>query len=317
MKFRYRMKYKAVWILCLLVALVLIGGGCKRANEKEQVIIADQFGLAYAPLEIMRHEGFLEHEIAGANLDLEVVWKKLPNTAAMREAMLANELDFGFVGIPPFLIGKDKGMDWRIIMGLSESPIGLVAPQNVANLSELRSDQKIILPQPGSIQHILLSMYVEKTLGDAKAFDNQLVSMSHPDGQMAMMHNDSENLHFTSPPYLNNELKQNDLKLLVDGETCFGEPFTFIVGICPERVYEDTSLYRAFSKALSKSIDFMNTSPELAYKILLESYTETDLEALSEMTYTGDVKGLKLFLTFMSRQKMIESNLDEEALIWQ
>ncbi|MBF4695263.1 ABC transporter substrate-binding protein [Fusibacter ferrireducens] len=316
MNFKYSIRRKAIWIVGLLMILLIIGVGCSRSDQKQQVILADQFGLAYAPLEIMRHEGYLEREIADANLDLEVVWKKLPNTAAMREAMLANELDFGFVGIPPFLIGKDKGMDWRIVMGLSQSPLGLVAPQGMTSLSEMRPDQRILLPQPGSIQHILLSMYAEKTIGDAKAFDSQLVSMSHPDGQTAMMNDNSENLHFTSPPYLNNELKQSDLELLVDGETCFGGPFTFIVGICPERVYENTALYTAFSNALSKSIDFMNASPELAYQILLENYTEADLEALPEMIYTSDIKGLDQFVTFMHQQELIESDLDEEALIW-
>ncbi|GAU78285.1 ABC transporter substrate-binding protein [Fusibacter sp. 3D3] len=312
-------KYKKGYLLftVLIMALILVVPGCAKSNEKKQVIIADQFGLAYAPLEIMRHEGFLENALTSANVDLEVVWKKLPNTAAMREAMIANELDFGFVGIPPFLIGKDKGMDWRIVMGLSESPLGLVAPADMESLLALKSDQKILLPQPGSIQHILLSMYAEKISGDAKAFDDQLVSMSHPDGQMVMMNNDSRYLHFTSPPYLDQELKQTGLKVLVDGETCFGDSFTFIVGICPERVYEDTALYNAFSSALSKSIDFMNDKPDRAYEILLENYTEADLGALSDMTYTHEVKGLERFLTFMSQQKMIESNFEQEDLIWQ
>ena len=303
-------------LLSLVLALVVLSS-CSRVPEKKEVILADQYGLAYAPLDIMRHNGYLEDALKAAKLDVEVVWKKLPNTAAMREAMLADELDFGFVGIPPFLIGKDKGMDWRIMVGLSESPLGLVAPKETDSLETIREDQRIILPQPGSIQHILLSMYAEQELGDAKAFDTKLVSMSHPDGLLAMTNNQTDLLHFTSPPYLNQELDQENFRLLVDGETCFGGEFTFIVGICPERVYEDRELYQAVESAIRRSIAFMKASPDKAYEILLEKYSASELEALKYMTYSEEVKGLSRFIEFMNDQEIIQNQYEEEALKWQ
>lgn len=303
--------------MAILTVIALLGGGCfgKQEDMRTSVVIADQFGLAYAPIEIMKAKGFLEEELSLAGLDYEIEWKKLPNTAMMREAMLSNELDFGFVGIPPFLIGKDKGMDWRIISGLSESPLGLVGSSSLRSLDDLAPQDKIILPQPGSIQHILLSMYAERVYGDAGKFDDRLVSLSHPDGVTVVQSGETNVLHFTAPPYLEAELDQSH-RVILDGETCFGGAFTFIVGICPERVYREEALYRAFSAALSRSIEFMNQSETAAMEILRQVYTEQELKSLSELNYTGDVKGLDRFSKFMYEQKIISKLFEVEDVVW-
>ncbi len=52
--------------------------------------------------------------------------------------------------------------------------------------ADFSPDDRIALPQPGSIQHILLSMAAEKQLGKHDVFDNQLVTMKHPDGMTAL-----------------------------------------------------------------------------------------------------------------------------------
>src|SRR6056297_1368370 len=113
-------------IICvLLVSFVLISfSGCeKKEIEKEvKIKIALQYGLAYAPLHIMKEKGLLEKEIENLN----VSWVLLPNTTAIREAMLNDDLDIGFVGIPPFLIGVNNNMDWKIIKGISISPLALL-----------------------------------------------------------------------------------------------------------------------------------------------------------------------------------------------
>ncbi len=55
-------------------------------------------------------------------------------------------------------------------------PLGLVVNDaSITTLEQLKDAGKIALPQPGSIQHILLSMAAGRELGDSKALDNQLV----------------------------------------------------------------------------------------------------------------------------------------------
>ena len=55
-------------------------------------------------------------------------------------------------------------MDWKLIAGLSVCPVGLVAGKSIPDFAALTEQHRIALPQPGSIQHILLSMAAEREL---------------------------------------------------------------------------------------------------------------------------------------------------------
>ena len=308
--------------ISVFLVLVLSLAACS-SKDKEKLIIADQFGLAYAPIAVMKSKGFLEKRLEENGRELlEVEWKTLGNTSSIRETMLAGELDIAFVGIPPFLIGLDNAMDWKIISGLSESAVALITSDTaLENISDITADHRIITPQPGSIQHILLSMAAEKELGDAKAFDNQLLSMSHPDGVTAMLSGGKEYLHFTTPPYLQKELEDDRFKILKSGVDCFGSSFTFNIGVCQERIYEDKPVYEAFKAALKDSIDFMNTDFEGTLEILKSAYEYEDEELRSylaedQMNYTMDVNGLEEFVDFMVRNAFISAEPRPGSLYW-
>lgn len=206
-------------------------GGTGAASEPGAVLrIAEQHGLAYAPLAVLQITGGLE-----SALDGPVEWVRMNNAAGIREAMLAGRLDVGFMGVPPYLIGKDRGMEWQVFVGLSEAPLGLVSlHREVVTLSDLvgrAGAGRIALPQPGSIQHILLAMALERRGFPPDALDSRLISMAHPDGMAALLARGDVVAHFTSPPFLGRELEEPGARLLVDGTEAFGRPFTFIVGV--------------------------------------------------------------------------------------
>ncbi|MDF2523174.1 MAG: ABC-type nitrate/sulfonate/bicarbonate transport system, periplasmic component, partial [Clostridiales bacterium] len=104
-------------LLAAVITFSIITSGCsvKSAGDrnKQSLSIAEQFGLAYAPLQIIKELDLLEKNLP----ETDIRWKQLGNTAAIREAMLADEADAGFMAIPPFLIGWDKGMTWKIACG--------------------------------------------------------------------------------------------------------------------------------------------------------------------------------------------------------
>jgi NitT/TauT family transport system substrate-binding protein len=192
--------------------------------------IAEQHGIAYAPLAVLQIEGILEER-----LQRPVEWVRLGNATAIREAMLADRLDVGFMGIPPYLIGRDRGMEWVAFTGLSRAPLGLVTlDPTITSLHDLVAAgprARIALPQPGSIQHILLAMALEGAGLDAGALDTRLVSLGHPDGMTALLAGGEIRAHFTAPPFLTRELAEPGARLLVDGTEAFGQPFTFIIGV--------------------------------------------------------------------------------------
>ncbi|MBP1917920.1 ABC transporter substrate-binding protein [Youngiibacter multivorans] len=311
-----------------MITIIVIGlvfsillSGCGKKEEKT-LSIGEQFGLAYAPLEIMKSKGFLEAALQERNLDIAVQWKKLGNTSAIRESMLSGDLDIGFTAIPPFLIGRDKGMDWRIIAGISKTSVSLVTKDpDLSSISDLKDNHRIMLPQPGSIQHILLMMAAEKATGKASAFDGQLLSMAHPDGVTAFISGNEDLLHFTTPPYLQEEL-ENGGRVLLDGRESFGGDFTFIVGICQDRVFKDTKVYESFKEALVKTMEYIESDKDGTLRILSEAY---EYETGELESYLGDgtttfgtgVEGIDTFVEFMERNGLISSSLKGMELFWE
>lgn len=206
------------------------GAASDAAGSLPPLRIAEQHGLAYAPLAVLQIEGSLEER-----LQRPVEWVRLGNATAIREAMLAGRLDVGFMGIPPYLIGQDRGMEWEAFTGLSRAPLGLVAlDPTITSLSDLIAAgprARLALPQPGSIQHILLAMALEADGLDPGALDSRLVSLGHPDGMAALLAGSEVRAHFTAPPFLTRELAEPGARLIVDGTEAFGQPFTFIIGV--------------------------------------------------------------------------------------
>lgn len=304
---------KAVFVLAVLL---IVTSGCSK--EDKTIIIADQYGLAYAPIQVMKGSGILE-EMLGE--DYTVQWVKLANMAAIREAMVGDSLDVGFMGIPPFLIGVDNDMEWKIMGGLSEAPLGLVVSDpDIKSLEALIGKGKIALPQPGSIQHILLSMTAKDQLGDPTVFDQQLVSMKHPDGMMALGSSDEVIAHYTSPPYLFMELEDDNNHLLTVGTDGTKGEFTFIVGVCRESFY-DHEAYDEVMAALEESIALIQERDEATLELLADSY-DLDMETLMSYLYHEDmafgtqVKGVEKFIDFMLEAGYIKEYYEEAEVIW-
>jgi NitT/TauT family transport system substrate-binding protein len=299
---------KIVFILQILVLLFL--SGCSGKNDAGLTIrIAEQFGLAYAPLQIMKAKGFLEE----LSPEAKVQWLKLGNTAAIREAVLAGDLDAGFMGIPPFLIARDKGMKWKIATGLSRTPLGLVVPEGkYTSLKDFKENSRIALPQPGSIQHILLTMAVNREMGDPAFLDKNLISLKHPDGMNALLSGAVDG-HFTSPPYLFYEDDEPGFEVLLSGEEAMGSPFTFIVGVVTEDFYKTSpQLYEDLIRAIEKSIAFIYSDREETVGILSDAYS-MDYDLLMNflyrpgMIFETEIKGLDTFIRFMYSKEYLSS----------
>ncbi len=309
------------WLVSILIAGLGLGS-CGRDDTK--LHIAEQFGLAYAPVTVARELKFIEEALALEGLAVEVEWLKLPNTATIREAALAGDVDAAFMGIPPYLISKAGGMTWRIAAGLNRSPLALVTNRDsIVGLDDIVPGDRIIVPQPGSIQHILLAMGAERLLGQADRFDRQLVTMSHPDGMQALLARGDIAAHFTAPPYLSLELGQPGIRQVIDGDSCFGGAFTFIVTVATEALaVERPAVYRAFLAGIRKGMAFVLERPEEAARILAPLYA-MDAKTVHAMLveqgneYDESVLGLDTFVDFMERTDYLPEGFgDREDLYW-
>jgi len=298
-----------------LLLLTLLYFSC--GSSSKSISIAQQYGLAYAPVQIMKDKGFLEEELKG---NTEVKWIRLANTAAIREGVLAGDVDAGFLGIPPFLIAMDQGMPWKLLCGISQAPLGLAVPAGRWDkIGDIPPDARIALPQPGSIQHILLSMALKRELGDSAYLDKHLVSLKHPDGLNALV-SGSVDGHFTSPPYIFMEEDLEDFEVILSGEEAMGSAFTFIVAMVTDRAgTEHPDFPGALRRALERSISYMEENPHDTLTILSEAY-KLEKQELNDymnrpgLTYGTEVLGLEQFISFMNTEDYLENISDSGGI---
>ena len=172
-------------LICICLILVMSFNLCSCGNsqtdgtdKKEKLVIAYQWGLAYAPLEIMKQKKLIEKHY-GKDLDIE--WKTC-------NGILAGSIDIGHSGVGPFLINSMKTKQIKMYSAMSAQPMGLnTTDKSIQSIKDIGKDEKIAIIGWGTIQHVMLAMACEKELGNAHALDNNMVTMSHPDGMQALL----------------------------------------------------------------------------------------------------------------------------------
>src|SRR6056297_1331729 len=183
---------KKICVIGLTFVLMFAFVGCSNQEDAKDsdysdvtIRLAQQYGMQYAPVYVMQNMGLLEELLPGVNLE----WSNFGGGSAMNEALISNQLDVAFMGIPPVLIAIDKGVDYRIAAGISVPPAELIvhSDSNIESLGDIKADDKIAVPGVGSIQHIMLSMAAKEQLGDPNAFDKNLTTMANPDAYTALI----------------------------------------------------------------------------------------------------------------------------------
>ena len=311
------------FMIIISIMVLLLTAGCAKtetAGGQKTIRIAEQYGIAYAPVQIMKAQGLLEKNCPG----IAISWEQMNNTAAIREAMVADRLDAGFMAIPPFLIGWDNGMDWKIATGLSSVPTGLVTKTSINSLAELSEQDRIAVPQPGSVQHILLAMACDRDFGNPQKLDNQLVTLSHPDGMNALLSGGDVTAHFTATPYLEKELATPGFHQILSGNEAFGGEFSFIVGVTTKKLHDQNpEVYAAFNQAVAEAITFIKDHPQEAAVILSDAYDLPEADVLAYLSaadteYSQTVKGLQSFSDFMLKTGYLKKSYENPAaVIWE
>lgn len=278
------MKKRLALILPLLAVLMLFAA-CG-PKPKTTLTIAEQFGIAYAPVQVMKDEGILEAALP----DVTIEWVQLGGPTAIREGMLAGNIDIGFVGIGPMLLGVDTGMTWKTFTALSANEVSFITNRDdIQSLADIGPDDRIAVISPGCTQHVLLCMAADQQFGDPEKFDRQLVSLSHPDAMSAMLAGGEIVLHITTPPYADLEL-QNGMHKILTGQDVMGGSFTFICGVADTGLYDDhREIYDAVQQSLWAAMDRINSDLEAAAETLSPVYGVDAAMLYGMMSYNGTI----------------------------
>ncbi|HPE15816.1 MAG TPA: ABC transporter substrate-binding protein [Oscillospiraceae bacterium] len=305
-------RISAALLSVLLLLSLLTGCQAGKAEEKQTLALAQQFGIAYAPIEIMRQQQLLEKRLP----DVTVTWQQYGGPTAIREGMLAGDIDIGFVGIVPVLIGIDTGMPWRYLCGLSRNEVAImVRDPDVHSLADLASKDKVAILSPACTQHVILALACEKEFGDPNALDSRLVSMSHPDSAAAMASGTEIVAHVATPPYIQEEVDAG-AHAIYTGDELMGGSFTFVTCVALEQFYADKPDYcTAFLDALEEADAYIAEHPEEAAAALAPVYGITEEEILSQIDYGGgifstELQGVDRMIAAMYRMGFIQAEPD-------
>jgi NitT/TauT family transport system substrate-binding protein len=305
--------------------LALVAGAatlfCAGAQAQTKVRLAKQFGISYLPLTVMEEKKLLEEHGKKLGLDLQTDWVKFTGGPPMNEALISGNLDFASGGVGPLLTiwaRTQKNLGVKGVAAINSMPLYLnTINPDVKTLKDFTEKDRIALPAVKvSIQAVTLQMAAEKVFGPGQhgKLDELTVSMGHPDGMAAMMSGKSEiTAHFTSAPFMYQELADPRVRKVVDSYEVLGGPHTFNVVWTSSRFHkENPKIIQAFLAALDESIKFINANQKEAAEIWVkaEGSKMPAAEAeriirLPENEWTTTPKKVMAYAEFMSRIGMI------------
>ena len=105
-------------------------------------------------------------------MKVEANWELFPGGPSIVQALAKKEIDIGYIGLPPVIIGIDRGIPIKCVAGGHVECTILVAKDSFKSLEELKGDinatfqqfsGKIIgMPQKGSIHDVIIRNIIKK-----------------------------------------------------------------------------------------------------------------------------------------------------------
>lgn len=252
---------KRHWLVAIsLVAMILFTSACgsttgaNSSSSPSSFTIVYQPGLGSVTLVILKLQKTLDKQFPHTSIQ----WRIVNSGASVREAVIANQAQLGSLGLPPFLVGWDRGFNWKVLSSTDRADGWMVANNpRIKSLRDLTPSDKIGVVAPDSQQAILIRKAAQQQLGNAHALDRNLISISSADGEQALRSGQIA-AHFAGSPFQEREvaggahivLHSNDVfgpvgaGLLALPENFYNQYPVFI-----KTVYQDILAATAFAKA--------------------------------------------------------------------
>lgn len=249
--------------LALLATVLSVAcGGGSNGGAPQVRIPKGAGGVGFLPLMVMERDGLVEKHARAAGLaDLRVSWIELGGPAVLNDALLSGAVDFIAAGPPAFLTLWDRTRGSIGVKGaaaMTSLPMYLnTRADHLRTIDDLRDGDKVALTAVKvSIPSIVMQMYARQKYGQAEAtrFDRYTVSMTHPDGVIALLSGGGIAAHFTSPPFHERERADPRVRTIMRSDDVLGGSTTFTMLSTTTRFREENPVaYRAVLAALDEA----------------------------------------------------------------
>ena len=304
------MSWRHSFLIALLAAACLLIAGCQPARQigrdplrAQSLRINVQGGAGFAPLMLMQRRRLLEQRVPG----LSIEWKVIPTQQGVDEALASGGLDIAAGSIVSFLQTRERGIPARLMAGVAELPLGIVANRPARSLGELPPGDRIAVPFVGSQEHIMLRMAALRDLGDWQALDRRVDPRPHAEALTALLAGRDVAAHVAVTPYLDRGLESPRVYRLVEGAELAGGPSSTVVAYATAGQRErQSALFAIFVDVLREATDLAVRDPNETARLV----AETDAPLLSPdavarylarpgVHFSTDVRGLRRLVTFM------------------
>ena len=265
--------------LYLVLGALLITGGCGNAPTGTEVRIPiGAGGVGFLPLLVMREHGLIEKHARAAGVEnLTVKWIDLGGPAVMNDALLSGSVDFIAAGPPAFITLWDRTRGSVAVKGLAAMaslPMYLnTTAEHLRTLDDLSEGDKIaVTAVKVSIPAINMQMYAAEHYGAdaATRFDRYTVTMTHPDGVVALLSGSSQiDAHFTSPPFHQREIQDPRVHTVISTDDILGGATTFTMLSTTTRFHDrEPKVCAAVLAALTEANAMIKADPRAAAQTL-------------------------------------------------
>lgn len=234
------------------------------AQAEGQIRIAEQFGIVYLLLNVVRDQNLIEKHGKEQGIDIKVDWTQLSGGAATNDALLSGSVDIVGAGVGPLLTIWDRTQgrqNVKAVASLGNFPYYLLSSNpNVKTIADISEKDRIALPAVGvSVQSRFLQYAAAKQWGDKEfnRLDKYTLAVPHPDATAALIAGGTElNGHFSNPPFQEQALANKDVHVVLDTYELLG-PNSPTVLFTTEKFRKDNpKTYKAFVDALAEAADF-------------------------------------------------------------
>ena len=270
---RHLMKRAALLALLVLPSLA-------HADVEVVKIPKGAGGVGFLPLVVMEELKLVEQEAQKLGIKLGAEYIKFGGPSVVNDMLLSGNAHYAAAGPPAFITLWDKTTSNMKVKGVAAmTSIPMYLNTNAPHLKSLKdltpNDKIAVTAVKVSIPAIIMQMAAIKEYGkaDFAHYDPYTVSLTHPDGVVAMLSGKSElTAHFTSPPFHQRERRDPKIRTITTSNEIMGGPSTFTMLYAPQKFHdENPKAYAAVLRALQASIDFINKDKKAAAEVFLKS----------------------------------------------
>ena len=234
------------------------------AQAEGEIRIAEQFGIVYLLLNVVRDQHLIEKYGKQEGIDIKVDWMQLSGGSAVNDALLSGSIDIAGAGVGPLLTIWDRThgrQNVKAVASLGNFPYYLLSNNpNVKTIADFTEKDRIAVPAVGvSVQSRFLQYAAAKQWGDTSfdRLDKFTIALPHPDASAALIAGGTElSGHFSNPPFQDQELANPNVHVVLNTNDLLGPNSPTVLFATEKFRDKNPKTYKAFMESLAEAADF-------------------------------------------------------------